>query len=115
MQFYSKQIIKIAEIQHWEQFEKDTNKELLPVSLADSLSEKLGFGFFSKQDKNNTLKLEEGDLALETGDEFELDHDEIIEKLSGLSALKVLGLDPEKVFSIIKQIHPMIKKTCRAF
>lgn len=112
---FSKQIIKIAEIHHWEQFEEDTDKELLAVSLADSLSENLGFGFFSKQDKNNTLKLEEGDLALETGDEFELDHDEIIEKLSGLSALKVLGLDPEKVFSIIKQIHPMIKKTCRAF
>ena len=112
---FSKQIIKIAENHHWEHFEEDTDKELLVISLADSLSGKLGFGFFSKQDKNNTFKLEEGDLALETDDAFELDHDEIIEELSGLSALKVLDLDLEKIFSIIEQIHPMIKETAHLF
>lgn len=112
---FSKQIVKIAEIHHWEQFEEDTDKELLVVSLADSLSGKLGFGFFSKQDRNKTLEFEEGDLALETDDVFELNHDEVIKELSGLSALKILGLDPENVFSIIEQLHPMIKETSRAF
>lgn len=120
---FSKQFINIAEFHHWEQFEEDTDKELLVVSLANTLAREIGLGFFSKKDENDTLKLEEsdlfeleiGDLCLEMDDEFELDHDKIIEKLSGLSALKILGLDPENVFSIIEQIHPMIKETSRAF
>ena len=111
---FSKHFIKIAEFHHWEQSEDNTDKELLVVSLADSLASELGFGFFSKKDENNT-KFEEGDLYLEINDEFELDHDKIMANLSGLSALNLLGLDPEKVFSIIEQIHPMIKETARAF
>nr|WP_320190520.1 HDOD domain-containing protein [uncultured Desulfobacter sp.] len=109
---FSKQIIKIAEFHHWEQFEENTDKELLLLSLADSLARELGFLFFSE---NKTPELEEGDLALETNDEFELDHDQLIKDLSGLSALTILELDPEKVFSIIEKIHPMIKETSRAF
>ncbi|NDY72732.1 response regulator [Desulfobacter hydrogenophilus] len=112
---FSKQIIKIAEFHHWDQFEENTEKELLVVSLADSLARELGFLFFYNKNENNTPEFEEGDLALETNDEFELDHDQVIKDLSGLSALKILGLDPEKVFSIIEQIHPMIKETSRAF
>jgi len=112
---FSKQIIKIAEFHHWDQFEENTDKELLVVSLADSLARELGFLFFSTKNENNVPEFEEGDLALETDDEFELDHDQVIKDLSGLSALKILELDPEKVFSIIEQIHPMIKETSRAF
>jgi len=112
---FSKQMINIAEFHHWEQFEENTDKELLLVSLADSLARELGFLFFSTKNENNTPEFEEGDLALETNYEFELDHDQVIKDISGLSALKILGLDPEKVFSIIEQIHPMIKETSRAF
>lgn len=112
---FSKQIIKIAEFHHWDQFEDDTDKELLLISLAESLARELGFLFFSKKDENNAPELEEGDLALETNNEIELDHDQIIKDLSGLSALKYLELDPEKVFSIIEEIHPMIKDTSRAY
>ncbi|WP_320043377.1 HDOD domain-containing protein [uncultured Desulfobacter sp.] len=109
---FSKQIIKIAEFHHWEQFGENTDKELLLLSLANSLARELGFLFFSEK---KTPELEEGDLTLETNDEFELDHDQLIKDLSGLSALTILELDPEKVFSIIEKIHPMIKETSRAF
>lgn len=112
---FSKQMIKIAEIHHWDHFEENTDKELLVVSLADSMVKILGFSFFSRKDENNTPEFEEGDLALETDDEFKLDRDKVMEELSGLSALKVLGLDTEKVFSIIEQIHPKIKETSRTF
>ncbi|WP_020586510.1 HDOD domain-containing protein [Desulfobacter curvatus] len=112
---FSKQIIKIAEFHHWDQFEENTDKELLVLSLADSLARELGFLFFLEKNENNDSELEEGDLTLETNDEFELDHDQVIRDLSGLSALKILELDPEKVFSIIEEIHPMIKETSRAF
>ncbi|NWH03663.1 HDOD domain-containing protein [Desulfobacter latus] len=111
---FSKQFIKIAEFHHWEQFEEETDKELLVVSLADFLAREMGFGFFLKKNENDT-KFEEGDLYLEINDEFELDHDKIMANLSGLSALNILGLDPETVFSIIEQIHPMIKETSRTF
>ncbi|WP_035237100.1 HDOD domain-containing protein [Desulfobacter vibrioformis] len=112
---FSKQIINIAEVHHWEQFEDNTDKELLVVSLANSLAKILGFSFFSRKGEDNPPEFEEGDLALETDDEFKLDRGKVMEELSGLSALKGLGLDPEKVFSIIEQIHPVIKKTSRAF
>ena len=112
---FSKQIIKIAEIHHWDQFEDNTNNELLVVSLAHSLTRELGLGFFEKKDKNNIPEFEEGDLALETDDEFELDHDKFMEALSGMSAMKVVGLDSEKIFSIIEQTLPMIKETSRTF
>ncbi len=108
---FSTQIIKIAEFHHWDRFEENTDKELLVLSLADSLARELGFLFFSEK---GTPGLEEGDLALETNDKLELDHDQIIKDLSGLSSLIVLELDPEKVFSIIEQIHPTIKETVRA-
>ncbi|MCG8550207.1 MAG: HDOD domain-containing protein [Desulfobacterales bacterium] len=109
---FSKQIIKIAEFHHWDRFEENTDKELLVLSLANSLARELGFLFFSEKD---TPGLEEGDLALETNNELELDHDQVIKDLSRLSSLQVLELDPEKVFSIIEQTHPMIKETVRAF
>lgn len=112
---FSNQIIKIAEFHHWDQFEKSTDKELLVVSLADSLAMEIGFDFFSRKDKNNAPEFEEGDVSLETDTAFELDRDKMMEKLSALSALNVLGLDPEKVFSIIEQTHPIIKETSHAF
>ena len=114
---FSKQIIKVAEFHHWDQFEDNTDKELVVVSLAESLSNLLGFTMFEKKEEDLS-EFEEGDLALEMDDEEEdlvLDHDKVMEELSGLSALKVLGLDPEKVFSIIEEIQPMIKETSRAF
>ncbi|WP_321494644.1 HDOD domain-containing protein [uncultured Desulfobacter sp.] len=116
---FSKQIIKIAEFHHWDKFEGNTDKELLVISLADSLTRLLGFSVLSKKDEDNTPEFEEGDLALEVENDevkkFELDHDKIMEELSGVSALKVLDLDPEKVFSILEQIQPMIKENSRAF
>ena len=112
---FSKEIIKIAEFHHWDQFEEDTDKELLVMSLADSLARELGFIFFSTKNEYNAPEFEEGDLTLETEEEFNLDHDQVIKDLSGLSALKILSLDPEKIFSIIEQIRPIIKETSRAF
>jgi len=114
---FSNQIIKIAELHHWEEFEENTDKELLVVSLADSLARELGFSFFAKKGIFNPPGLEEGDISLETDEEleFELIRDKVMEELSGLSTLEVLGLDPEKVVSIIEQIHPMIKETSNAF
>ena len=115
---FSRQIIKIAEVHHWDQFEKNTDKELLVVSLADSLARELGFSFFSRKENGNAVELEEGDLALETeeeAEEFELDHDKVMQELSGLSSLKVLELDPEKVFSILEQTLPMIREISKAF
>lgn len=115
---FSKQIIKIAEFHHWDQFEKDEknmDKELLVVSLADSLTKELGFLFVPTKNENYDSESEKGDGMMETNNEFELDHDQVIKDLSGLSALKALDLDPGKVFSIIEQIQPMIKETSRAF
>lgn len=112
---FSRQIIQIAEFHHWDHFEENTDNELLVVSLADVLAREMGFDFFSKKRTDNTTEFEEGDVALETSDEDALDRDKIMEKLSGLSALNLLGLGPEKVFSIIEQVHPIIKETSRTF
>jgi putative nucleotidyltransferase with HDIG domain len=114
---FSKQIVNIAEFHHWEQFEENADKELLVISLADALAKELEFIFFPKKDESKAPEMEEGDVTLEeeADKESKLDHDQVIKDLSDLSALKILALDPEKVFSIIEQIHPMIKETSRAF
>jgi hypothetical protein len=113
---FSKQIVNIAEFHHWEQFEENSDKELLVISLADALAKELEFIFFPKKNESKTPELEEGDVTLEETDKDpKLDHDQFIKDLSDLSALKILALDPEKVFSIIEQIHPMINETSRAF
>ena len=46
---FSKQFIKIAEFHHWEEFEKDTDKELLVVSLANSPGHGTGVRLFFKK------------------------------------------------------------------
>nr|WP_319495272.1 HDOD domain-containing protein [uncultured Desulfobacter sp.] len=114
---FSKQIINIAEFHHWEQFEQKADKELLLISLADALAKEFEDLFFPKKDESKAPELEEGDITLEeeADNDIKLDHDRVIKFLSDLSALKILELDPEKVFSIIEQIYPMIKNTSRAF
>jgi len=114
---FSKQIINIAEFHHWEQFEDNADKELLVISLADALAKEFEALFFTKKEESKAPESEEGDITMEekADNEIELDHDKVIKNLSNLSALKILGLDPEKVFSIIEQIHPMIKDSTRAF
>ena len=112
---FSKQIIKIAKIHHWDQFEDNTDKELLVVGLADFIARELGFSFFSRKGTFSIPEFEESDLALKTDDKFKLDRNKVMAELSGLSAMKVLGLDTEKVFSIIEQTLPMIKEASHAF
>ena len=103
---FSKQIIKIAEIHHWEQFGRGYRQGIACSQPCRFPVRKIGVWLFFKQDKNNTLKLEEGDLSLETDDEFELDHDEIIEKLSGLSALNVWVWILKKFFQSSSRFIP---------
>lgn len=114
---FSRQIINIAEFHHWEQFEENADKQLLVISLADALAWELEALLFPKKDESKAPELQEGDVTLEeeADNEIELDHDEFIKDISDLSALKILKLDPEKVFAIIEQIYPMIKETSRAF
>ena len=114
---FSKQIINIAEFHHWEQFEENADKELLVMSLSDALAKEFEALFLPKKEEGKKPEMEEGDISLEEKDdnEIKLDHDQVIKKLSELSSLKILGLEPEKVFSLIEQIHPMIKESSRAF
>jgi putative nucleotidyltransferase with HDIG domain len=114
---FSKQIVNIAEFHHWEMFEESSDKELLVISLADALAKDMEPLLFPQKGDNKAPDLEEGDVTLEekTDNEVKIDQDQIIKDLSDLSALKILALDPEKVFSIIEEIIPKIKESARAF
>ena len=114
---FSQGFVQVAEFHHWNQFEKDSDQELLIISLADHLAYELGFGFLNIE---SHLVPEKKSKAAGAGDNVsgiceETKRQAVIERLSNLSALQVLGLTPEVVLTIGEKIAPMIKESARAF
>ncbi len=110
---FSKGFVQVAEFHHWNAFDKDTEQELLVVSLADHLAYELGFAFLDSEDR----KISKTKPPEEQGDEEALENDrkETLERLSELSAMKLLGLTPQVVLTIGEKIRPMITESAQAF
>ncbi|MCG8687543.1 MAG: HDOD domain-containing protein [Desulfobacterales bacterium] len=110
---FSKGFVQVAEFHHWNAFDKDTEQELLVVSLADHLAYELGFAFLDSEDR----KISKIKPPEEQGDEETLENDrkETLERLSELSAMKLLGLTPQVVLTIGEKIRPMITESAQAF
>lgn len=110
---FSKGFVQVAEFHHWNAFDKETEQELLVVSLADHLAYELGFAFLDSEDR----KISKIKPPEEQGDEETLENDrkETLERLSELSAMKLLGLTPQVVLTIGEKIRPMITESAQAF
>ncbi len=112
---FSRHIVHMAEFHHWRDFEEDADQNMLIICLADELAGELGFSFFVKKDDAYTEGAgQEGAEDAGQAEEKE-DRTKIIERLSALSSLKYLGLEPEAVLKIGEQLKPLIKKASRAF
>ena len=113
MQF-SHHIVHLCEFHHFREFEDDADQDLLILCLADYLADELGFAFFVKDDDARTEETDaEGEEdAAPTEEEART---KIIERLSALSPLKLLGLDPEAVLEMGEKLQPIIKEASRAF
>ena len=113
MQF-PRHIVHLCEFHHFREFEDDADQELLIICLADYLAGELGFAFFVKDDDART-EATDNEEEKDAAPAEEEDRTKIIERLSALSPLKLLGLDPEAVLKMGEQLQPMIKETSRAF
>jgi len=101
---FPQSFVQMAEFHHWTEYEKDTDPELLVISLADHLACELGFEIM---DNENQPASGEQD--------GEKDKEKLLKRISDLSAIKHLGLTPGVVLTIGEQVRPMIKESAQAF
>ncbi len=83
--------VQMAEFHHWEAYSEGIEPELMIISLSDHLADGLGY--------------------TSIGDPFELSVDHI----KDLSAVKHLGLAPEKVMEITQNSKELIEETRQGF
>lgn len=129
---FSPLFVQVAEFHHWQNFEKDTEQELLILNIADHLSYEIGFGYLdevgpgAREGRSKTTDFAEKakeaqkEKDKEAGIDSDLalglnDREAIIKRLSALPALKLIGLTPEAILAIGEQIQPMIKESAQAF
>lgn len=101
--------VQVAEFHHWGRYEKDTDPELMVISLADHLAGELGFGFLTDKIPEGSG---EGQAALVT----EAAHRrEMVSRIKALSATDHLGLTPEVILTMGEKVASMIKESAKAF
>jgi hypothetical protein len=110
---FSSAFVQVAEFHHWNTYDKDTDRELLILCLADHLAYEMGFGFLGSEDHHLPVKVKE--KSSEEGQEPDTGREEALDRIKNLSALKLLGMTPEAVYAIGEQIRPMIIESAGAF
>ncbi|WDP90494.1 MAG: HDOD domain-containing protein [Desulfobacter sp.] len=111
---FPQSFVQMAEFHHWNQYEKDTEPELLVISLADHLAQALGFGGVTDGDTSAKQGKETGAGEAYSGDET-CGRKAMVERIAALSAIVHLGLTPEVVVTIGEKVAPTIKESAHAF
>lgn len=84
---FTKDFVRIAKLHEWAKFDPETEKEILIVNLADSLTHKIGYAFFDKKDVD----------------------------FSSLESAKLLELDTDTLDKIGEEIKTTMKDAASAF
>ncbi|MBU0996386.1 MAG: HDOD domain-containing protein [Proteobacteria bacterium] len=105
---FSEEFVNIVENHHWNDFPKETAKELLMIQLADVLSYKIGYGFYD-MDR----------ISMQSMDEEEEEEDKVIEDkgsdIENLESFKKLGIDIDTLVRIGEDAKDIIKDTANVF